>query len=1216
MAGQGRVDAARQLRNFVLILTATSLKVVVSQGITDPRCGAPFGNFPDPGHCNRYVSCWGGRGFSQSCGSNLVFHPVTRSCQAGSTCPGVGVQAPDSGQKLRLSSGEGPWAGQLNVKYGGEWAFVDARGWSHDLGELVCKQLGFDGYESGQGMVPTNRGNSQILQLGCPRSANSILQCSLNSCNTCLQSTKVVNIRCRRPPTSRCPNPKAGATQQRGWERWKNNCYLVLDDYRASRDLARSMCRERGGELMSVANQEEHEYISELLTTKTTSNSLEYYTDGAGAKVGGLSLWIWEALRNNIRHNGWWPGWNNSRSTVSAPPPGNSPSCLVLKKSFPVTSSQSSNFDAGFYYFQDVDCGLNRPFICKGPLEDAVTGSRISTLLRPLNSPNSLPSTTTTRTTTTTAKLRCASSEYTCESGGKCLSQMQVCDGDRQCPTGDDEHLCKRYLQEFEAHQKKTLIITQTLLQLPREDAGVCAKRCIDNNQCKGFIYDELTKKCTLTATDVASSGLLSSSQNVFYELRSRRSSCGIRFKCNNERCIDRSNVCNGNNDCGDNSDEGQCQMSLKYETKLVGGSGSHEGNVQIKVGDEWGFICDDNFGFEEADLLCRGLGFQGALTFTRNNKFGFNDNIQRRSTPKFWLDEVSCSGTEQSFFDCAASSLGVHDCGPTEIAGVVCRSGNTVCSDDQFQCGQARLHTCIPRSNVCDGAKDCFDGSDEAPELCDDVGVTRLENTLSSLRGTVSGTVFVKHKGKWGTVCDDAFDENHAKVICRSLGYDNGWAVPYPRAFFGRGRGEILMDEPECKGKESWIGECPGAVWGVSDCDHAEDVGVLCSDPVEVRLAGGPTSNSGRVEVKISGVWGTICDDDFDDYDATVVCSMLGYRGDAIAHKNARHGKGSGPIWLENLDCSSKETDLKRCKKSPPGSSDCTHSEDASVTCYNTRRGSVDKGLQTVLPDGCGRRTDSSSSFLLDNFAKIVGGSSQQPLDHPWLVSLQLREDGKLKHNCGGVVIAEDYVLTAAHCFKIHGRQSYVIRVGDYKMNTREDEQEDFQIEKLWVHDEFDTTVEFNNDLAILKVARKNGRGIRFSRSVQPVCLPSESSSYTSLQECSISGWGTTSERAPPVPQNIPRSGEVNIYDMSTCTGPDRYGSFEVTSGMVCAGHLDGRIDTCTGDSGGPLTCKDGGRYVLYGITSWGKGCGRRGQPGMYTKITKFLRWIHDTIV
>jgi len=98
--------------------------------------------------------------------------------------------------------------------------------------------------------------------------------------------------------------------------------------------------------------------------------------------------------------------------------------------------------------------------------------------------------------------------------------------------------------------------------------------------------------------------------------------------------------------------------------------------------------------------------------------------------------------------------------------------------------------------------------------------------------------------------------------------------------------------------------------------------------------------------------------------------------------------------------------------------------------------------------------------------------------------------------------------------------------------------------------------------------------------------------------------------------PQRLPRAGSIKVYDMSTCTTPSGYGNFEVTSGMTCAGRLDGRVDTCTGDSGGPLTCIENGRHVLYGITSWGKGCGRKGQPGMYTKVTKFLRWLNQFVL
>ncbi|ROT77619.1 hypothetical protein C7M84_003729 [Penaeus vannamei] len=252
----------------------------------DPRCAAPFGNFPDATTCERYVSCWGGRGFSQRCGTNLVFNPVSRSCQAGTSCPGVSSGAPDSGQKLRLANGRGPWTGQLQVKYANSWAFVDARGWSHALGQLVCRQLGFIGYEGGQGIVPVTRGSSELLQLGCPSGASSIRQCNLTPCSSCPDDTKVVSIRCKEASSSRCPPSDQG----RVWQRWKESCYLVLDNYRAPRDAGRTLCRDRGGELVSVESQDEHNYVSELLSR--SGDHVEFYTDAGDVSVGGLKTWV------------------------------------------------------------------------------------------------------------------------------------------------------------------------------------------------------------------------------------------------------------------------------------------------------------------------------------------------------------------------------------------------------------------------------------------------------------------------------------------------------------------------------------------------------------------------------------------------------------------------------------------------------------------------------------------------------------------------------------------------------------------------------------------------------------------------------------------------------------------------------------------------------------------------------------------------------------
>ncbi|NXE51749.1 PRS56 protease, partial [Casuarius casuarius] len=85
----------------------------------------------------------------------------------------------------------------------------------------------------------------------------------------------------------------------------------------------------------------------------------------------------------------------------------------------------------------------------------------------------------------------------------------------------------------------------------------------------------------------------------------------------------------------------------------------------------------------------------------------------------------------------------------------------------------------------------------------------------------------------------------------------------------------------------------------------------------------------------------------------------------------------------------------------------------------------------------------------------------------------------------------------------------------------------------------------------------------------------------------------------------------QVPLLSQETCRGA--LGKDLLTSAMFCAGYLSGGIDSCQGDSGGPLACQDPSshRFVLYGITSWGDGCGERGKPGVYTRVTAFADWL-----
>ena len=105
------------------------------------------------------------------------------------------------------------------------------------------------------------------------------------------------------------------------------------------------------------------------------------------------------------------------------------------------------------------------------------------------------------------------------------------------------------------------------------------------------------------------------------------------------------------------------------------------------------------------------------------------------------------------------------------------------------------------------------------------------------------------------------------------------------------------------------------------------------------IRLAGSSSHYYGRVEVYYNGEWGTVCDDGWDNTDATVVCRQLGFYSSVRAYGSARYGQGTGAISLSRLSCIGNESSLTECSQLHFGTKNCTHSDDASVYCYGNRR-------------------------------------------------------------------------------------------------------------------------------------------------------------------------------------------------------------------------------------------------------------------------------------